>query len=195
MKDRQSHLGHFEQPHGKRLHPERTSVHPEHMDYLYSRLTFTQRQIDRFSRSKAVVPLDNTLEQARADLVRLQAAKESALRNDVSGIVADLQQQYQEKVAYIEKQREYIEQHPIGTLYGDTLYLELKDDIQRGEKALEKVKGDSYVSDYIQRKLGEDRHKQATTQRGIIMTSVYATQKELNQIKHLQQLLPQAQVK
>src|SRR3989442_913024 len=169
---------------------ERTGIHPQHMNYLQNRLTFTQQRIERFSKPGNVILFDNRLEIARADLVRLQAAREAALRGDVSGITTDLQQQYQQSAAYLEKQRQYIEQHPVGTLEGDALYLKLKADIQQGEKVLDKVKDNPELSGYVQGKISQDRSVQVTTERGKIMSSVSETQKELQRIQHLQQLFP-----
>jgi hypothetical protein len=151
---------------------EQAGIHPEHMNYLQTRLAFTQKRIERYSKPGVVQPLDNRLEVARAVLARLQTAREDASRGDVSGIAADLQRQQTENAAYLEKQRQFIEQHPVGSLEGDALYLKLKADIQQGEKVLYKVKDDPDMRGYVQAKIIQDKSLQVTTERGKIMSSV-----------------------
>src|SRR5947209_13837863 len=94
-------------------------VHPEHMSYFQTRIMQIQQAVDHYrSKPRSEWRLD-VIEMIEVDLPRLQAAMEAALQGDVSGIAAEVQQEYQENAASIEHDRRFIARHPMGTLWGD----------------------------------------------------------------------------
>ncbi len=183
---------------------ERAALHPEHLSYIQQRLSLAQKRYDQLRTSARRIDLDENfedkefdrkLEESQAELARLQAVMDAALGDDTSIVATELQRQYEANGIYVEQQRQYIVRHPLGTLEGDDIYAKKKVDIRRGEQILERVRDDPDLSEYVQEKLTEDRSVQAFTKRGSIMRDVARVQGEQMQIEHLQQLLPEAQMK